>query len=93
MGRRVRTGEIERHRARQVFADLDAWIGRGVERIDLGPPDVAAAAGLLRRLDLTLRTPDALNLALCQRASAALATFDARMAVAARAIGLDVVPA
>jgi predicted nucleic acid-binding protein len=44
----------------------------------------------LRRLDLTLRTPDALNIAIAQRAGAAMATFDARMAEAAQALGLDV---
>lgn len=92
LARRVRTGEIEPERARQAFSDLDQWIGRVAQRIDLASGDVAEAARFLRRLDVTLRTPDALNIALCRRASAALATFD-KMAAAARRLGLDVVAA
>jgi hypothetical protein len=47
----------------------------------------------LRRLDLTLRTPDALNIAIAQRVGATLATFDAKMADAARALGTEVAAA
>lgn len=50
------------------------------------------AQALLRRLDLPLRTPDALNIAMAQRVEAALATFDIQMARAARTLGLHVLP-
>lgn len=42
-----------------------------------------AAEAFLRRLDLAIRTPDALNIAITQRIGAALATFDQKMAASA----------
>ncbi|MCJ2135403.1 type II toxin-antitoxin system VapC family toxin [Methylobacterium sp. J-026] len=91
LGRRVRTSEIAAERARRAFADLDGWSDTVAERVDLDPTDVAAAASFLRRLDITLRTPNALNIALCRRVSATLATFDDKMAAVARTLGLPVV--
>jgi predicted nucleic acid-binding protein len=52
--------------------------------------DITAAAAFLRRLDLTLRTQDALHLAIAQRVGAELLTFDRRTASAARALGTSV---
>jgi hypothetical protein len=51
--------------------------------------DVTAAAGFLRRLDLTLRRQDALHIAIAQRVGAALFTFDQQMTSAARALGTN----
>jgi predicted nucleic acid-binding protein len=48
-------------------------------------------AGFLRRLNLTLRTDDALHIAIAQRVGAELLTFDRPMANAARALGTSVV--
>jgi predicted nucleic acid-binding protein len=87
LARRVRTGDIRPKDARTAFAKLDAWTAHVAERIDIAPADVTVAQSWLRRLDLTLRTPDALNIAIAQRAGAALATFDAGMAACARALG------
>jgi uncharacterized protein len=50
-----------------------------------------AADAFLRRLDLPLRTPDALNVAIARRIRAELATFDTGMAKSARALGCQVV--
>jgi predicted nucleic acid-binding protein len=55
--------------------------------------DIRAAKVFLRRLDLTLRTADALNIAIAQRIRAALVTFDERMAANARVLGIHVVAA
>jgi predicted nucleic acid-binding protein len=93
IARRVRTGELSSADARVAFSTFDAWIARTAERAQTGHVDVASAAAFLRRLDLALRTPDALNIAIAQRSGAALATFDVKMAVAARALGNAVVPA
>jgi predicted nucleic acid-binding protein len=41
----------------------------------------------LRRLDLPLKTPDAIHIAIAQRVDATLVTFDWQMAAAARALG------
>ena len=54
--------------------------------------DIAFAEAVLRRLDLNLRTPDAIYLAIAQRLGAELATFDIRMADCARQLGIPVVP-
>ncbi|WP_419828998.1 type II toxin-antitoxin system VapC family toxin [Methylobacterium sp.] len=90
LGRRVRTKEIDAERAKQAFADLDRWSEAVAERVDLVSSDVTTAAGFLRRLDITLRTPDALNIALCRRVAATLATFDDKMAAVARTLGVPV---
>jgi predicted nucleic acid-binding protein len=50
-------------------------------------------ATFLRRLDLTLRTPDALNIAIAQRAASVLMTFDEKMAANAHALGTPLVAA
>ncbi|HVH76374.1 MAG TPA: hypothetical protein VM755_15780 [Stellaceae bacterium] len=50
--------------------------------------DIAAADAFLRRLDLNLRAPDAINIAIAQRLGADLMTFDERMTANARALGL-----
>jgi predicted nucleic acid-binding protein len=44
----------------------------------------------LRRLDLTLLTPDALHIAIAARIDATLVTFDRAMATSARALGMAV---
>jgi uncharacterized protein len=45
---------------------------------------------VLRRLDVNLRTPDALHIAIAQRLEATLVTFDWGMAAAARPLGMAV---
>jgi uncharacterized protein len=93
LARRVRTRELAAEAARQAFTAFDAWSTSRSRRVELGPSDVARAEGFLRRLDLNLRTPDAINIALAEHHSAALATFDIRMADAARALGVEVIAA
>jgi predicted nucleic acid-binding protein len=51
---------------------------------------IIAVEVFLRRLDLALRTPDAINIAMAQRLGATLVTFDKKMAAAARSIGTAV---
>ncbi len=88
LARRVRTEDLTEAEARSAFATLDSWAVRATHRAETTPADVAAAGAFLRRLDLPLRTPDALNIAIAQRLGAAVATFDTKMAAAARALGL-----
>jgi len=52
--------------------------------------DILRAEQLIRRLDLTLRTQDAIHIAIALRIDVALATFDRRMAGVARALGIQV---
>ena len=90
LGRRVRTKEIAAERAKQAFSDRDRRTEAVAERVDLGSSDVADSAGFLRRLDIALRTPDAINIALCRRVPATVAPFDDKMAAVARTLGVPV---
>ena len=87
LARRVRTGDLIAAEARSAFTTLDLWAARATTRVETIALDVATAGAFLRRLDVTLRTPDALNIAIAQRLGARLATFDAKMAAAWRALG------
>jgi predicted nucleic acid-binding protein len=75
------------------FAPFDLWTARVALRAETMTADIRAAATFLRRLDLTLRTADALNIAIAQRIGAALVTFDGKMAANAKVLGVPVVAA
>jgi predicted nucleic acid-binding protein len=91
VARRVRTGDITSDDARRGFSAFDMWTA--TLRKEMVTADVRAAGAFLGRLDLSLRTTDALNIAIAQRIRAALVTFDQRMAAGARALGVQVVAA
>jgi len=90
VGRRVRMGMITRQHGLDALAIFDQWSVRNVGRVEIEPADVAAAGTYLRRFDLSLRTPDAIHIAITRRVGAMLATFDQRMAMAARSLDLVV---
>lgn len=87
MARRVRMQLITAEEALAAFSTFDAWIARTTTPQSMTSADVSTAAGLLRRLDLTLRTQDALHIAIAQRVGADLLTFDRQMASAASTLG------
>ncbi|MFZ3234315.1 MAG: type II toxin-antitoxin system VapC family toxin [Stellaceae bacterium] len=91
IARRVRTRETTVANARKDLADFEVWTARFTDRTDLNAGDVAAATAYMRRLDLTLLTPDALHIAIAGRVDATLVTFDRAMAAAVRALGMAVV--
>ncbi len=91
LGLRCRRKLLEIAEARAAFEDFDIWRSK-VSQVESGPADLRAAESALRRLDLNLRAPDAIHIAIAQRIGAGLATFDARMAQCARALGAAVVP-
>jgi predicted nucleic acid-binding protein len=86
LSRRARMQTLSRSQARVAFREFD--LTKGIVALETTTADIATADGYLRRLDLPLRTPDALNIALADRAGAALATFDEPMARCARALGV-----
>jgi predicted nucleic acid-binding protein len=88
VARLTRMGALTEAQAAGLFADFDTWVARVATRAETTTADVGAAAGFIRRLAFNLRTPDALNIAIAQRTAASLATFDARMAESATALGL-----
>jgi len=93
VARVVRTKELEKLEAQALFSKFDNWKLPSPKQIYLEPGDVAQAEALLRRLDLTLRAPDALHIAMAKRAGAALATFDAKMAASAKNLRLTLAAA
>jgi uncharacterized protein len=90
IGRGVRTKQLTTTQGRAVISNFDAWSAKSTVRVELNSTDLKAADVVLRRLDLTLRAPDALNIAIAQRVSAELATFDEKMAASARKLGAKV---
>ena len=93
VARRIRTGDVSVDEARRAFSAFDLWTARVALREETMSADIRAAETFLRRLDLTLRTADALNIAIAQRINAALVTFDRKMAANARVLGVPVVAA
>jgi uncharacterized protein len=88
---RVRTGALNVRQARKAFASFDEWTARETTRVRMAAADVTSAEAWLRRLDVTLRTPDAVNIAIAQRCGASLATFDVKMAAVAHTLGVEVI--
>lgn len=86
---RMRTSTAES--AKTALGDFDDWSKRFAVAADMHGADIRAADAFLRRLDLNLRTPDAIHIAIAQRLGAQLATFDVRMADCARALGAPVI--
>lgn len=79
VARLTRTNQITQADAREVFDTFDTWRGQLTEREAVDPADIRVAAALIRRLDLNIRAPDAINLAIAQRLGASIATFDRGM--------------
>ena len=61
---------------------------RAMLREETVAADIRAAGAFFRRVDLTLRTGDAINIAIAQRMRALLVTFDQKMAATARILGV-----
>jgi predicted nucleic acid-binding protein len=93
VARYVRIGELTAEGARDAFSIFDAWTARETEQVRMTTADIAGAAAFLRRLNLALRTGDAINIAIAQRIGADLLTFDNQMAASARALGINVIVA
>jgi predicted nucleic acid-binding protein len=90
IARRVRMREVTLDQARMDLTDFDRWAARSAEPLEITAADVVLASAFLRRLDLVLRTPDAIHIAMAQRIAATLVTFDRQMIASARALGMAV---
>jgi predicted nucleic acid-binding protein len=88
---RLRNKDLTRSAARLAFSGFDSWCDLYAESAKTLSSDVENAKGFIRRLDLPLRTPDAINLAIAKRLGLELATFDKQMAASARRLGISVV--
>ncbi|HEV2335053.1 MAG TPA: type II toxin-antitoxin system VapC family toxin [Stellaceae bacterium] len=90
LARRIRTREFTVDQARTALANFDAWTDRLAERADIHASDLSVATSFLRRLDLPLRSLDAIHIAAARRIGATLVTFDRQMEASARALGMAV---
>ena len=96
IARRLRQGSLSREAARRLQHAIIGRLDEGVyHRLELTREVHRRAEHVLLSLPETpLRAADALHLALATSARAAsLASFDARLAAAARAVGLAIYPA
>jgi uncharacterized protein len=90
IGRRVRTAELTLGDARMALASFDEWGRAATRRVNITPADIAMEEAFLRRLDLTLRTPDAVHIAAARRYQAAFASFDQKANDASVVLGIEV---
>lgn len=90
IGRRLRAGELTLAEAREAIALLDTWAATIAEVVETTAQDFAACTGYLRRLDLPLRTPDGLHIAIASRLGASLLSFDKQLIASAKKLGVAV---
>jgi predicted nucleic acid-binding protein len=87
---RVRSGEIPSRIAQIAYSQFDGWTAGKAKRTEMMAADISAAASFIRRLDLPLKTGDAIHIAVAQRLGATLATFDRQMEAGAGVLGVPV---
>jgi hypothetical protein len=90
VSKRARVGQMTDVQARQALLAFDGSVPRVMHRVQLESADLVAADGYLRRFQLKLRTADAVNIAIAQRHSATLVSFDQNMVAAAKQLALPV---
>lgn len=93
ISRRARVKDITTVEARAAFSAFDEWLLQTTVPINTTTANVVSATSLMRRLDLALRTADAINIAIALRVDADLLTFDEQMAACARTLGMNVIAA
>lgn len=76
--------------ARTIQARYHQWVDAFTRKVRMSGDDLAVATKWLERLDLNLRGPDALHIAIAARLEARLVTLDHGMLAAARALRLQV---
>lgn len=90
IARLSRMNQITEADARKVFDTFDTWREQLIASEAVVPADISTATAIIRRLDLNIRAPDAINLAIALRLDASIATFDRRLAQNANALGVTV---
>jgi predicted nucleic acid-binding protein len=81
---------LTREDGQLAFSNFDTWVARSAYREEITTGDIDAANRILRRLDVNLRIPDAIPIAIARRLEATLVTFDRSMAAGARGLGIAV---
>ena len=86
---KARRSELDANQIEPVEAALEEMIAAAGASVAVHTDDHSEARRLIIE-DGLLRAPDALHLAIAQRIGAQLATFDANLARAAEAVGVEV---
>jgi uncharacterized protein len=84
VSRRVRMNRLPVEIANIALRRFDDWLSRTVQIVRCAPEQMAAAGQIVRDFTLKLSAPDAIHLAITRHSGATLATFDDRLAEAAR---------
>jgi predicted nucleic acid-binding protein len=87
LGIRLRRGELDTDSAARAFRAVTTFANESCELIACTGFHQREAQRLLARFDLSLRSGDALHLAISQHAQATLVTCDKQLVAAAKAIG------
>ncbi len=79
IAKRVRVGQFGMSDSQIALSNFDSWLPRTVQQMSITSADIKVAEAYLRRLDLTLRTLDAIH---CHSSAigATLLTFDRKIA-------------
>lgn len=88
LSRLVRTGLLTAAEATDRLTDFETWRAASATPADGHSADARLAYTYVRRVELMLRAPDALHLAMAHRLQATLVTFDRRLSRAATALGI-----
>jgi uncharacterized protein len=83
--------KLSDQQVQDIFASFDEWRNTNTHSVATEAGDIRLAAIFMRRLDITLRMPDAIYIATALRLGAPLCSFDVRQIAAAKALGADVV--
>ena len=89
LSRLVRMRQMSAADAASSLSDFDIWRAATSSPAEVHAADARLAYAYVRRFDLMLRAPDALHLAIARRLGATLVTLDARLASAARELGVS----
>jgi uncharacterized protein len=84
VSRRARMNRLTVETANLALGRFDEWLARTVQIVRCAPEQMAAAGQIVRDFTLKLSAPDAIHLAITRHSGATLATFDDRLAEAAR---------
>ncbi len=92
IARLTRMNSLHLDGAREIFAAFDAWTAACADLAKVAGIDVQTADCFIGLLDLNVRAPDAINLAIASRLGAPVATFNRGMAACATTLGIALQP-
>jgi len=90
ISRRVRMKSSTPETANAILRDFDRWLLRSARLVQCRPEQISAAGQIVRDFATKLNAPDAIHLAMTRHLGSTLATFDERLADAARLHGVPV---